>query len=304
MKSVSLKYAVAMAVMVCCATSALGAEEVLLESKLVTITRQDFEAEIARIPEENRAEVLASRERIRKLLESLLTKKTLAAQARSSGLDREPALQKMMELAADKVLSDAQIDNAVKAAVLPSFDARARELYKVNIEKYTEAAQVHASHILVDFKGRTPEETLQRIQEVRALAVGGKSFEALAQEFSDDPSAKENKGDLGFFEAGRMVKPFSDAAFALSKPDEISEPVKTKFGYHIIQFHEKKPSKLIPFDIVKEQILKDLREHYLIEYRQRLIGQILSDPSIKLNEEAVDRFRTNLDAGSAEMPKK
>ena len=301
-----LKQAAALAVaVVCCAGSALGAEQVLVENKLVRITSQDVEADLERIPKENRAEVLASKVRIRRLLENLLVTKTLAAQARSAGLDREPLLSKRMELAVDGVLSKEQINRAVAAVSLPDFDVRARELYRIDISKYTLPMKVHASHILVETKGRrTSEEAVKRIQEVRALAVEGKNFDELALEYSDDPSAKSNKGDLGFFAPGRMVKEFSDTAFAMKTPGEISEPVKTDFGYHIIKLHEIQPQKAQPFEAVKETIVQGLRDSYLADYRAKIVGDITSDPSIVFNEEAVDRFNTNLDAESVDLSKK
>jgi len=295
-----LKHCVALTVLVCSSASALGVEQVLVESKQVRITNLDFEAELMRIPLEHRSEVLASKTRIAKLLENLLINKTMAAQARSAGIDREPLMSKQIELGSDKLLAQEQINRATKAVTIPTFDARARELYQVDIEKFTLPAKVHASHILVDTKARTPDEALQRIRQVREQALGGKKFEELALEYSDDPSAKGNKGDLGFFEGGKMVKPFSDAAFAISSPGDISEPVKTVFGYHIIQLHEKQPKQVRSFEVVKEKIIQGEREKYLNEYRASLFGGILTDPSLKLNEEAVNRFWTNLDAKSGD----
>ena len=286
-------------VIFCCSASALSGEQVLVETKQVRITSADLEAEIMNIPSEHRMEFLANKTRIGKLLERLLINKTLASQARSDGIDREPMMSKQIELVADKLLAQEQINRVTKAVTIPNFDARARELYQVDIEKFTLPAKVRASHILVDTKARTSEEALQRIQKIREQALlGSKNFEALALEYSDDPSAKGNKGDLGFFEAGKMVKPFSDAAFALSSPGDISKPVKTIFGFHIIRLHEKQPKQVRSFDEVKEKILQGEHEKYLNEYRQTLAAGILNDPSLKLHEEAVNRFRTNLDEKS------
>ncbi len=301
MSRMLLKQYAALAVMVCCTAPALSAEQVLIESDKVRITSLDFEADLMRIPPEHRAEVLASKARIAKLLENLLINKTLAAQARSAGIDREPVMSKQVEMAADKLLAQEQINRITKEVKIPNFDARARELYQVDIEKYTVPTKVRASHILVDTKNRTPEEALQRIKQVREQAVGGKKFEELALEYSDDPSAKGNKGDLGFFEEGKMVKPFSDAAFAINSPGDISEPVKTVFGFHIIQLHEKKPKLVRSFEEVKEKIIQGEREKYLSEHRKTLVGGILTDPSLKLNEEAVNRFWTNPDAKSGDV---
>ena len=293
-----LKQYAVLAVLACCFTPAFSMEQILIESDKAKITNLDLEADIMRIPLEHRAEVLASKTRIAQLLGNLLINKTLAAQARRAGIDREPAMDKQIEIAADKLLAQEQISRVIKEVKIPSFDARARELYQVEIEKYTVPTKVRVSHILVDTKNRTPEEALQRIKQVREQAVGGKKFEELALEYSDDPSVKANKGDLGFFEEGKMVKPFSDTAFAMSALGDISEPVKTIFGFHIIQLHEKKPKLVRSFDEVNEKILQGEREKYLNEYRKTLVGGILTDPSLKLNEEAVNRFWTNPDAKS------
>lgn len=301
MRYMFLKQYVAIVAMVCCTAPALSQEQVLVESKQTRVTSLDFEAELMRIPLEHRAEVLASKTRIAKLLENLLINKTLAVQARSAGIDREPLISKQIELASDKLLAQEHINRATKAVMMPNFDARARELYQTDIEKYTLPAKVHASHILVDTKARTPEEALQRIRQAREQALGGKKFEELALEYSDDPSAKGNKGDLGFFEEGKMVKPFSDAAFALSSPGDISEPVKTVFGFHIIQLHEKQLKQVRSFEVVKEKIIQGEREKYLNEFRATLFGGILTDPSLILNEEAVNRFWTNIDAKSGDV---
>lgn len=295
MQNVFWKYAVMMSLLACGVPQAVSAEQVLLESNQVKITSLDFEAEMLRIPAEHREEFLTSKERIRKLLENMLVNKTLAEQARKAGIDNEPLMKKRLELAGDKLLSQEQVSRSVDSLKLPNFEPRARELYKINTEKYTLPAKIHASHILVDSKNRTDEDALKRIQEARAKALAGKSFDTLAQEYSDDPSAKENKGDLGLFEAGKMVKPFSDAAFALNTPGEISEPVKTQFGYHIIRLHEKQAAKLRAFEEVKPEIVKGLRDKHVADYRNEQIGKIISDPSLKLYEEAVDRYHVNID---------
>lgn len=303
MKRMILKNTMAVAVVVCCTTPAIAEDHLLLETKKVHITSADFEASLDRIPEENRAEVLASRARIGKLLENLVINKTMASQAREAGIDRDPALKMQMELAADTVLAQAYVNRQIKELKLPNFETRAKELYRLDIEKYTIPARVHASHILVETKNRSQEEALKRIQDIRAQALGGKLFGTLAQEYSDDPSAANNKGDLGFFEPGRMVKPFSDAAFAMTKPGEISEPVLTIFGYHIIQFHEKQPKQTKQFEEVRREINKTLSDQYLAEHRQKMMNEILSDPTMKLYEEAISRYQTKLDPTQSHLPR-
>jgi foldase protein PrsA len=107
--------------------------------------------------------------------------------------------------------------------------------------------EIKASHILVK-----DEATAKKVKEELGQ---GKSFEDLAKQYSEDTGSKEKGGDLGYFTAGKMVKEFEDAAYKMKK-DEVSEPVKSQFGYHIIKVTDIKEQK--PFDEVKGDIKKDL----------------------------------------------
>ncbi|MEF7556732.1 peptidylprolyl isomerase PrsA [Bacillus thuringiensis] len=107
--------------------------------------------------------------------------------------------------------------------------------------------EIKASHILVK-----DEATAKKVKEELGQ---GKSFEELAKQYSEDTGSKEKGGDLGFFGPGKMVKEFEEAAYKLKK-DEVSEPVKSQFGYHIIKVTDIKEQK--PFDEVKGDIKKDL----------------------------------------------
>jgi NIMA-interacting peptidyl-prolyl cis-trans isomerase 1 len=101
--------------------------------------------------------------------------------------------------------------------------------------------RIAAQHVLIGYKGtkvgtatRTKEEARKLAEEVRKRAVAGEDFAKLAQELSDDPASKERLGSVGTFDREGMVKPFSDAAFAL-KVNEVSPVVETYFGFHVIK---------------------------------------------------------------------
>ena len=100
---------------------------------------------------------------------------------------------------------------------------------------------------------------LKQAQELVAKIKGGASFEEVAKEYSEDPGSKENGGDLGFFGRGQMVPEFEKAAFELPA-NQISDPVKTQFGYHIIQSLGKQPAFQPEFALVKDQIYRELSE--------------------------------------------
>ena len=107
-------------------------------------------------------------------------------------------------------------------------------------------SEVNASHILLKLdQNALAEDTLKvynEIIELRNKALNGESFGTLAKEHSQDPSARSNGGNLGYFSAMQMVFPFENAAYTTAKGD-ISMPVRTQFGYHILQVHDKRASR-------------------------------------------------------------
>ncbi len=135
---------------------------------------------------------------------------------------------------------------------------------KIGEEKVPPTAEeVHARHILISFStstkdgvptGRSPELALARAISITQQLQKGADFAELAKKYSDDPGSKEEGGDLGWFPRGVMVREFEDAAFSL-KPGEISDPIKTQYGFHIIQVLEKDPNHELD-----ESTLESLRQ--------------------------------------------
>ncbi len=122
-------------------------------------------------------------------------------------------------------------------------DEQINDYYNENKDKYKKGPVRKLKFVKIEMKPseKDEQEVLERIQEVRDDALKGTDFAELAKEFSEGPS-KDNGGDLNYFTRDRMEKPFSDAAFAL-KVGEISEPVLTKFGWHVIKLEDRRKNK-------------------------------------------------------------
>ena len=142
------------------------------------------------------------------------------------------------------IIQYVQIEKLVDSRISVT-DEEINEYFEENKEKLGQEEQVKASHILVEDE-KTAKDLKKQLDD-------GADFAELAKEHSTDPGSAENGGELGFFGKGKMVKEFEDVAFA-AKVDEISEPVKSEKGYHIIKVEEKKEAKEATLEEKKEEI--------------------------------------------------
>ncbi|MFZ7111247.1 MAG: SurA N-terminal domain-containing protein [Desulfatiglandales bacterium] len=152
------------------------------------------------------------------------------------------------------------IDSDQFKDVVSVSEQQVRDFYEENIEIYKEKKQVKARHILFRLDQNATEEaektTKEAAEKVLEKARKGEDFAALAKEYSEGPT-KEKGGDLGYFSQGQMVQPFEEAAFDLKK-GEVSDLVKTQFGYHIIKVEDTKEARTKGLEEVRDQIAENL----------------------------------------------
>ena len=188
------------------------------------------------------------------VLEQLIQRKLLLASAKKDLLEFDPAFKAQLAAVKDELLTKFVISRTVEGVKVSDDEVKA--FYDENPARFVADETVTASHILVDSE--------EKAKELRAAIVAGEvTFADAAKEHSSCPS-KEQGGSLGAFSRGQMVKEFEDAAFALPV-GELSEPVKTQFGWHLITVTEKSDAATLPYEQIKEQ----LREQLLAEKQQK-----------------------------------
>jgi parvulin-like peptidyl-prolyl isomerase len=160
-------------------------------------------------------------------------------------------------IAAKKYLDD------VRLGVAKVGDEELEKYYRDNEYRLTFPEQVRVRHILLVWKptGKTDDRAAirEQLMAIRERALAGEDFAALASEFSDDYATKKTGGDTGFFKRGQMVPAFEAVAFSL-QPGEISGPVETVYGLHILRLEERKEERLLPLDEIREQLRDHVRE--------------------------------------------
>lgn len=166
----------------------------------------------------------------------------IAKTAETRKLGDTDDFKRKLALARTKLLMETLLQSEAKAATT---DAAMRKVYDEAVKQIGEEQEVHARHILVETE--TEAKTI-----LSDLKKGG-DFVAIAKEKSKDPGSKDNGGDLSYFGKDQMVPEFAEVAFKLEK-GQLSEPVKSQFGWHIIKVEDKRKKPTPEFDKVKDQI--------------------------------------------------
>jgi peptidyl-prolyl cis-trans isomerase C len=228
------------------------------------IRQSELESAMKSLPDEYQGYVAGPGKRA--FAEDYLRMKMLAAEAEKGGLQNDPKVKAQIQLMRDNALANAQLEKIDSAVQLT--DAEIQKAYEA---KKGEFEQAKARHILIAFKGSpaaqkekkelSEDEAKARAEDLRKKIVAGGDFVELAKTESDDLGSGSRGGDLGSFGRGQMVPEFESAVFE-GKIGEVQPPVRTQFGYHIIQVQERGAR---PLAEVKPGIERDLKQQKVQE---------------------------------------
>jgi peptidyl-prolyl cis-trans isomerase C len=182
----------------------------------------------------------------RALAEYLIDNALFAEAAIAAKIAADPAFEEQMQYVRRRLLREQYFEKQLKGAIS---EADAKKIYDQRVAQLKSENEVAARHILVDNE--------EKAKEILAKIKAGGDFAALAKENSTDTGSKEQGGFLGYFGRGQMVPEFEKAAFTMIK-GQVSEPVKTNFGWHIIKLEDRRRKPPPSFDDVKETILNSL----------------------------------------------
>ena len=255
-----------------------------------TLTSGRIAQELERLPAPSRT-YLAAPDRKRQFVENLALNDLLYAEGAQAGYDKDPEIARQVDdlrkrLVVQRVMRKYQTPPTIT-------DEQVKAQYDQNPILYS-TTQVHASHILV----KDEDSARQLLAEVKAHP---EKFADLAREKSTDTVSAKKGGDLGTFGPGRMVPEFDKVAFAL-QPGEISDVVKTQYGYHIIMVAERKEGEPKPFDQVKEQIRASLRNKVVQDQVQGHFDELKKAADLKVDENALARVTPPAPAPPAAVP--
>ena len=224
----------------------LGGKE-LVRINNVSISLEEFRQMSEKQPLEGKIRLVSERG-LRDFFENyVVTREVLYQEAKKKGLDKKKEILAKVEDFRKAMVIDALLEETLKEKDEVS-DSEIQKYYKENEDRFTEPREVRIRHIVVN------SEPI--LKEVLVKVSKGESFEKLASNYNIDKS-REDGGNLGYIRRGQLAPSFAqfeEAAFSLRRKGEISEVVKTPYGYHLIQLEERRGTALRPFDQVKEKV--------------------------------------------------
>lgn len=243
--------------------AAQGGDPIVIAAGDVAIRQSEFESALKTLPEQYQQYAMGPGKK--QFAEDFLRMKMLAAAGTKAGLDKDPDVVNQLTLMKENLVANAQLQKIEKGINITDEDLK--KAYDAQKAQYE---QVKARHILIAFKGSpaaqegkpelTEEQAKAKAEELRKQIVAGTAkFEELAQKESDDVGSGSRGGDLGEFNRGQMVPEFEKAAFE-AKVGDVTQVVRTQFGYHIIKVDEHGST---PFEQVKDTLAKAQRQERL-----------------------------------------
>lgn len=254
-------------------------EDVVIERGSARLTLADIDARMTRLASATRPDFAFRPENLARMMDQLLLNRQLANEAREAGLDANPDVRRDLELAMEEVLAIHRLNQVADERERGDLEKLARERYLADPSKFIVGEQRVVEHVLVRNDSRTDDEARTLAETVRAEAIrDGSSFPVLVERYSEDTGKAGNKGRYVVSKEGQYVPEFEAASRALKQPGDVSEPVKTTFGYHIIRLVEVRPESRRAFEDVKDQIVADVRENQLSTLREAHKKQLSSLP--------------------------
>ena len=262
-------------------------DQVLASWHGVDLLNCEFEVYLANVPEEDVSKFLLNKQRIGELGQQALLNKKLLSVANVEALEADEAFQKKLSLIKQNLLIDAYRKEYLEQQSLDNYEPQAREYYLTNQDRFTISEIRRVKHILIDYKQRSEAEALELAtgleHKIKNNAI---SFDEAIETHSDDTASKGSNAVLTVA-PGKMVPEFEAAVNELNNIGDISEPVKTQFGYHIIKYESYEPERVADFEEYEDRLLSFVEEQHKQSVWERYIQSFSQSEQPVVNVDAM-----------------
>ena len=273
---------------------------VFLERGPVAATQLDIDALMAeRVPEEERGLFLQSAERIGQSLENILIAESLYHQAEADGILSDELIQARLRRAVVTKAGTLYRERFLKDAELEDYEAAARELFLTRRDRFLHPTTITFDHFMVSVgEDRTESEAMRKVANAHDELINGHDFAALALAQSDDPTVGDNDGTLTGINPAELV-PQLAATLGAIEPDTWSDPVRTRFGWHLVRLREVQEGERMSWEEARPRAVEMARERHLTRAWERKLRDLQEGEPI-FTEGAVAQLRARYGLGPDE----
>ena len=239
------------------------------------ITVQEFNDELDKIPM-NMKMLVASQSGKKSFLDRLIIQRLLLREAKKESLEKDKEFQDKLAEFKEQLIMQTLLSRKVTTALKIS-DEDLQKYYDAHKEEFKKEKEIQTRQIVV--------KTEQEAREIQTRIAKGEDFGDLAKRYSLDPSARTTGGDIGFHPKGTLIPEYEAAAFQLTRVGQVSAPVKTQLGYHLIKLEGVRTSSYAPFAEVKDFIRQKITQEKQAEMVQAYIDDLKKHAKIVVNED-------------------
>jgi len=239
------------------------------------ITINEFNKELDKIPI-NMKMMVATQSGKKNYLEKIIMKKLLLREARKENIEKDSEFQERLKEVKEQLIIESLLKKKINVDAQIS-EEDLKQYYEKNKETFKRDREINTRHILLN--------TENEARQIKDKILKGEDFAELARRYSIDPSAKATGGEIGFHPKGTLLPEYEEAAFKLKKVGQVSDIVKTKFGYHIIKLEGIRPPSYVPYEEVKDFIKQKIAQEKQAQALEKYITNLKSTAKITINED-------------------
>lgn len=244
------------------------------------ITSDEVQLSIAMLPDAPRISLTHDKDALRRYVEEYAHKEMIYREALKQGVDKDPEVRRLVAAAEKTIITQRMLDKTLADKVRVT-DADLKRYFEEHKDEFTGEDQLTLAHIQFD--------SLKAAQDAAARLARGEDFAALAQRLSTDKMSKDKGGLLGTVARSKAPPEFI-AALAAMKKGEVSAPIKTPHGYHLVKLLEVQPGQLVAFDGVREPLRRFLAQEKQHQALEAYIAALKKDYKVEMNTAEIERF--------------
>ena len=255
--------------------------QVLAYQGSAVLTQQEIDAAFSQIPENARLAFIRDGARVDQLVRSLLEIKMMKADAVANGMLEDPLVSTAVAMAADERLAKLWTQRIPGLAPEADFEAMAKEDYLANPKKYDRSQTIDITQILISTDERSLAEAEEIARDLKTkLDLEPEMFQKFVALHSDDDTKLTTFGQLKKVAKGKMVPAFEEVAFAMQNIGEISDPVTTQYGVHLIRLDALNSAGIPPFEAIREEAIEQQKREYQQSYLRKYLSQLFNEPAV------------------------